>query len=293
MASQRTRSPASLAEPDTFCASEPHTAVHACADEDRPGPRRTRSGPRRATRRSPDAICATLFGAGAIRLIEAAPRRWELHHCRNAVEVLDRAPLSEVVIFCPAPAETRAAFDTLSALRNSGHAVPVIFLVHLGPRRDMASPDVREAIDRGARLVLAQFSRPEYVFEAAASVVSDEALESLRASMAPPPTPTPPPRQLLRHGDLRIEDGSTYRGEARIQLAPSEYRLLVYLLEHAGRAVSKDEVEANVAQAHLSESAFRNRIMKLRRAIGDDAGNVIQTSRSQYLSYGIGIGAQD
>ena len=57
-------------------------------------------------------------------------------------------------------------------------------------------------------------------------------------------------------------------------------QVLVYLAEHAGRAVSRRELEAHIWTGRIvTEDAVTNTILKLRRAFGDDARNarVIET----------------
>jgi DNA-binding winged helix-turn-helix (wHTH) protein len=70
-----------------------------------------------------------------------------------------------------------------------------------------------------------------------------------------------------------------------IALEPRAFRVLVYLLRHAGRAVAKQElVQAcwpGTAEASYSEYALHNCLHKIRQAVGD-AGTlraVIETVR--------------
>jgi DNA-binding winged helix-turn-helix (wHTH) protein len=74
--------------------------------------------------------------------------------------------------------------------------------------------------------------------------------------------------------DVRL-NGQCLRVEPRI------FDLLVYLLEHRSRVVSREEIEAQVWHgAPLSASALARAIMKVRRAVGQeciDANGVIRT----------------
>lgn len=59
-----------------------------------------------------------------------------------------------------------------------------------------------------------------------------------------------------------------------VDLQPRAFDLLLYLAEHAGRLVTKDELLDNVwGQRFVTESVIARMVMKVRRAIGDDAGD--------------------
>lgn len=63
-----------------------------------------------------------------------------------------------------------------------------------------------------------------------------------------------------------LEDGNP------VSLQPKAFDLLVYLVEHRDRAVSKDELQEQIwPRAIVSETALTRCVMKARRAIGDDA----------------------
>ncbi|MEN8176056.1 MAG: transcriptional regulator, partial [Pseudomonadota bacterium] len=74
---------------------------------------------------------------------------------------------------------------------------------------------------------------------------------------------------------LRVSgDGSVVR------LEPKTMQVLVYLADHAGRVISRGELEDAVWRGRIvGEDALTNAIVKLRRALGDDARNprVIET----------------
>lgn len=75
--------------------------------------------------------------------------------------------------------------------------------------------------------------------------------------------------------DVRVE-GANYRilkrGQARI-LEPRAFDLLIYLLEHRGRVVEKDELFERVwKRSFVTDSALTQEIRQIRQAIGDDAG---------------------
>jgi DNA-binding winged helix-turn-helix (wHTH) protein len=69
--------------------------------------------------------------------------------------------------------------------------------------------------------------------------------------------------------------------ERTLRVEPRIFDLLVYLLEHRARVVSREELESKVWRgAPLSASALARAIMKVRRAVGQeciDVHGVIRT----------------
>lgn len=63
----------------------------------------------------------------------------------------------------------------------------------------------------------------------------------------------PAPQESLRCADLRIDTvrKEVWRGDTPIRLSPKEYRLLVYLAEHAGRVVGRTEIAEQVWETHF------------------------------------------
>ncbi len=87
----------------------------------------------------------------------------------------------------------------------------------------------------------------------------------------PPALPTPHP---LAIGEWRIEplEGVIWRDENKIPLEPRVMALLLYLAEHAGQVVSRDELETEIWLGRpVSYDALTSSIQKLRKAFNDDA----------------------
>src|ERR1043166_3217761 len=63
------------------------------------------------------------------------------------------------------------------------------------------------------------------------------------------------------------------RGEAQ-PLPPRAFDLLIYLIEHRGRVVEKQELFEQVwREAFVTDNALTRAVKDIRRAIGDDAGS--------------------
>jgi Tol biopolymer transport system component/DNA-binding winged helix-turn-helix (wHTH) protein len=67
--------------------------------------------------------------------------------------------------------------------------------------------------------------------------------------------------------NLRLTVGSEIRS-----LEPKSFRLLLFLVENAGRTVSKDEILASVwSDTHVTDNALTRAIAQIRKALDDDA----------------------
>ena len=87
------------------------------------------------------------------------------------------------------------------------------------------------------------------------------------------------PFQIAGH---RVEPSNlrVSRGGKDVRLEAKAMQVLVYLAEHAGRAVSRDELEGQVWPGRVvTEDSVTNAIAKLRRVFGDNARHprVIET----------------
>jgi DNA-binding winged helix-turn-helix (wHTH) protein len=74
-------------------------------------------------------------------------------------------------------------------------------------------------------------------------------------------------------GRCRLDTGvrELVRDDAVVPMENRAFDMLVYLLEHRDRAISKDELqEAIWPRMILTESALTRCVMKVRRAVGDD-----------------------
>ena len=116
-------------------------------------------------------------------------------------------------------------FEALSRIRSGGGEVPVIFLT----ARDEV-PDRVTGFAVGA---------DDYVTK---PFSLDELLGRIRAVLKR--TRPDAPRSRLRVADLELDEDAheVRRGGAPVELTPTEYRLLRFLMVNAGRVVSKGQI---------------------------------------------------
>jgi len=87
---------------------------------------------------------------------------------------------------------------------------------------------------------------------------------------------------IYRFGNYELDDSAREllaEGQ-RVETEPKAFEMLVYLLQHRDRAVSKDELLNELwPDTIVSETALSRCVMKARRAVGDDSGvqDVIRT----------------
>jgi DNA-binding winged helix-turn-helix (wHTH) protein len=77
-----------------------------------------------------------------------------------------------------------------------------------------------------------------------------------------------------RMGSFRLDQdhGYLWRGEERVVLRPKPFDLLVYLVEHAGELVSKEELlEAVWPETAVADSTLSVSVSELRKALGETA----------------------
>ena len=71
---------------------------------------------------------------------------------------------------------------------------------------------------------------------------------------------------------LDVVTGEVRRDEARLELRPKVYSLLVYLIENRERLVSKEEILDVVwRDVHVSDGVLNRTIAELRQVLGDDS----------------------
>lgn len=81
-------------------------------------------------------------------------------------------------------------------------------------------------------------------------------------------------RQSLRFGDCTLDVAARElrRGGVRVELAPTVFDCIAYLVEHRDRAVGRDELVSAVwGKASISDTMLGKAVLAARRAIGDDA----------------------
>src|SRR5215471_14041844 len=79
---------------------------------------------------------------------------------------------------------------------------------------------------------------------------------------------------------LDVENQSLYRGEVRLPLMPKPFAVLQYLVEHAGRLVTQDELLTAIwPETYVQPEVVRRYILEIRRVLGDqpEAPRFIET----------------
>src|SRR3954453_23845785 len=77
---------------------------------------------------------------------------------------------------------------------------------------------------------------------------------------------------MRRFKSFRIDSANQclWGGEARVELTPKAFGVLRYLVEHAGRLVTQEELLAALWPAtYINPEVLRKYILKIRRALGD------------------------
>lgn len=75
---------------------------------------------------------------------------------------------------------------------------------------------------------------------------------------------------------LDLRTGALYRGEENLNLRPKTFDTLVYLLQHRGRLVSKNELMESIwSEAFVTDDVLVQSVADIRRALGDDARNPV------------------
>jgi two-component system OmpR family response regulator len=156
-------------------------------------------------------------------------------------------------------------FEVLRKLRGAGNPVPIIFLT---ARDDPA--DLRAGFGGGGDDYLTKpFSLEELLLRIEAI------LRRSRNQQAEP-------ARLVR-GDLILDEDAhrVWRGPVEIELSPTEFRLLRYLMLNHDRVVSKSQILDHVWDYEYGgePSAVETYISYLRRKLDDRDGHLIRTVR--------------
>ncbi len=80
--------------------------------------------------------------------------------------------------------------------------------------------------------------------------------------------------RILTFGEFRLDpaSGQLYRGAAAVPLTPKAFALLQYLVDHAGRLVTKAELLERVwPDVFVGDAVLKSSIRELRKALGDDS----------------------
>ncbi len=69
---------------------------------------------------------------------------------------------------------------------------------------------------------------------------------------------------------LDTENHLLWRNGDRVPVAPKGFDVLAYLVEHAGRVVTQEEIlEALWSETYVNPEVFRKYIQEIRKALGD------------------------
>jgi len=126
-------------------------------------------------------------------------------------------------------------FEVCRRLRAGGNEVPVIFLT----ARDTSSDTVTGLALGGDDYVTKPFSVEALVARVRAV---------LRRTTRTPGGGGPPGEVLLRVGDLELDEEHwiVRRGGTQVELSPTEFRLLAYLMRNQGRMLTRQQLLENV-----------------------------------------------
>ncbi|AHI01689.1 response regulator transcription factor [Kutzneria viridogrisea] len=160
----------------------------------------------------------------------------------------------------------RDGFEVVRRLRSGGKGVPVLFLT----ARDAAEDKITGLTIGGDDYVTKPFSLEEVIARVNAV---------LRRTKAQPE----PPDNRLRYADLELEVESheVRRAGRLVQLSPTEFKLLHYLLRNAGRVLSKAQILDQVWHYDFNGEAgvVESYISYLRRKVDDVEPRLIHTVR--------------
>jgi two-component system OmpR family response regulator len=190
---------------------------------------------------------------------------YEVHTARTGFEALrvaaDTAP---ALVLLDVNLPDLDGFEVCHRLRRDGSDVPVIFLT----ARDSAS-DLRNGFTRGGDdYVTKPFSLEELNYRIQAVL-----RRSRRSEQS----------EMLACLDLRmdIEAHRVWRGDNEVELSPTEFRLLRYLLVNQGRVLSKGQILDHVWQYDFDGdgSVVETYISYLRKKVDMSEPRLIRTVR--------------
>ncbi|HYI54995.1 MAG TPA: response regulator transcription factor [Microlunatus sp.] len=165
-------------------------------------------------------------------------------------------------------------FDFLQLLRHRGETLPVLFL---------SARDTVEDRIRGLRLGADDYlTKPFSVVEVTVRLEGLLRRSRLERDLAHG-SPSAGAGGVLRCGDLEVDEDRhlTHRGGRSVDLSPTEFRLLVYLLLHQGRVLSKAQILDQLWQYDFGgdSNVVERFVSNLRRKIDVDPPPLIHTVR--------------
>jgi two-component system OmpR family response regulator len=156
-------------------------------------------------------------------------------------------------------------FEVCRRLRDDGVGTPVIFLTARDANEDKMSGFTKGGDD----YVTKPFSLEELVARVRAVLRRSRGIEL--------------PAHRLRYDDLELDEDTmrVSRGDHRIHLSPTEFKLLRYLLLNRERVVSKSQILDHVWQYDFdgNASVVENYVSYLRKKIDEGNSPLIHTVR--------------
>ena len=90
--------------------------------------------------------------------------------------------------------------------------------------------------------------------------------------------------------EVDLKRGSLTRGEKEIELRPQSFAVILYLLEHAGELVSREELlNAVWPGVIVTDDSIAQCLIELRRKLGDDERTMIRTVPRRGLIFDIPV----
>ena len=187
---------------------------------------------------------------------------------KDALKQIDAARPDLIVLDVMLP--DLDGFEVVRRLRAAGNEVPVIFLT----ARDTSSDTVTGLALGGDDYVTKPFSVESLVARVRAVL--------RRASRTVPGEPSQD-TSTLRAGDLELDESrwTVHRSGQQVELSPTEFRLLAYLMRHEGRVLTREQLLENVwgwdyaGQSQIVETY----ISYLRRKLDPLGPPIIHTQR--------------
>jgi two-component system OmpR family response regulator len=183
----------------------------------------------------------------------------------QALRAVERARPDLVVLDVMLP--DLDGFQVARRLRAGGGRIPVLFLT----ARDGTEDKVTGLTLGGDDYVSKPFSL-------------EEVIARIRAVLRRTAGGLPPPAARLRVADLELDDESheVWRSGNRVQLSPTEFKLLRYLMSNAGRVLSKAQILDHVWNYDFrgDSGIVESYVSYLRRKVDTIEPRLLHTIRS-------------
>ena len=190
-----------------------------------------------------------------------------------ALAVLGADPPDAIVLDVMLPGID--GFDLLQLLRHRGETLPVLFL----SARDTVEDRIRGLRLGGDDYLVKPFSVMEVTVRLEGLLRRARGYSRVDQAGRTQDQPS----GVLRCGDLEVDEDRhvTRRAGRTIELSPTEFRLLVYLLLHQGRVLSKAQILDQLWQYDFGgdRNVVERFVSNLRRKIDHDADPLIHTIR--------------